>query len=55
MKLPDESTIARIDDILSELPGVTNYRVNHVSRTDRVEFDPVKITEEQIRNKLLEK
>ena len=55
MKFSDESTIAQINEILSKLSGVTSYRVNPVSGSVRVEFDPEKITRDQIRNRLLEK
>lgn len=55
IKLPDESKYAQINDILSELTGITDYRVNPVNRIVRVEFDPEKIAEEEIRKRLLEK
>lgn len=52
IQLPERANLARVDDALSGLTGITDYRANSVNRTIRVEFDPEKVTIEQIREKL---
>ena len=52
VQIPEKGNLARVDDALARLQGIKDYRVNSVNRTVRVEFDPEKVTLEQIREKL---
>lgn len=52
VQLPEKANLAMVGDALLGLPGIKEYRVNSVNRTVKIEFDPEKVTLEQIREKL---
>ncbi len=43
-----------VESALRHLDGVTNAIINHVENTIKVEFDPRKLTLEEVRNRLKE-
>ena len=48
LRLDHELPITQVDNALSSLLGIIDYEINHVTKMVRVEYDPQKITLEEI-------
>lgn len=40
---------SQVEKVLSQLPGIKDYNINHVNGTFRVEYDPEDISSDKIR------